>query len=48
MMPRLVVVDASVAVKWLIPEDYSDEALVLLRESSRGPGGGACSSADAG
>ncbi len=36
MRPRLVVVDASVAVKWVIPEDYSGEALALLRDHLEG------------
>ncbi len=36
MRPRLVVVDASVAVKWVIPEDYSEEALALLRDHLEG------------
>jgi predicted nucleic acid-binding protein len=31
-----VVVDASVAVKWVIPEDYSEEALMLLRDHLEG------------
>ena len=29
-MPSLVCVDASLAVRWVVPEDYSDQALDLL------------------
>ena len=31
-MRTLLVVDASVAVKWVMPENYSGEALALLRD----------------
>lgn len=34
-MRRLLVVDASVAVKWLLPEAYSTEAIALLDSRNR-------------
>ena len=35
-MSRVVVVDASVAVKWVLSEDHADEARAILDQSARG------------